>query len=81
MRWTLSPTSAHGESTGNHTCDSSGHAFILYFLFVMSHITLKDQHLSVVMCRKRLSRGSEACILRSQQAAEMPAVWNSFEIG
>lgn len=81
MRWTLSPTSAHGESIGNKTREGSGHAFILYFLSVMLHITLKDQYLSVVMCRKWWTCGSEACILRSQQAAEMPAVWNSFEIG
>lgn len=52
MRWTLSPTSAHGESIGNKTREGSGHAFILYFLSVMLHITLKDHYLSIVMCRK-----------------------------
>lgn len=84
MRWTLNPTSAHGESTGNRTCEDYGYAFtwpqcFLHYLSVMCHVNLNDQYLPAVKCHKQLlSCGSKACISRSQRAAEMQSgtVWN-----
>lgn len=80
MRWTSSPTSAHGESTGKIT---PSQWFFLHVLSVMSHIhSERSVLLSCHMCHKRLlTCGSKACILiRSQQVAGMSAAWNSLKL-